>query len=214
MSATAVLIPFKADRRKTRLSQVLRPDQRRHLAELMLLDTLGAFREAGLLRRCYVISSDGKARALALKAGAQTIQESRDGGVNAAIWTGMKALGGKSRDFMVIPSDLPTLSAGEVRHALALKRVFGCVLSPSRSFDGTNLLVFSAKASLALSYDSNSFWNHIRGAAVKGLSLAVYCGAGVMSDVDTPKDLRVLSLIKKGTPSVQFAKEALNKRPS
>lgn len=209
LKATAVLIPFKADRRKSRLSGILGPGQRRRLAELMLLDTLRAFRVADLLPRCYVITSDVRALALARRAGVQTIRESRDEGVNAAVWMGVRALGGQVRDFMVIPSDLPTLTADEVMHALALKHIFGCVLSPSRSFDGTNLLIFSRKALPTLSYDSDSFWNHVRWAAMNGLSLAVYGGEGTMSDVDTPEDLRSLSLFSKGIPSVRYAREAL-----
>ena len=115
---------------------------------------------------------------------------------------------------MVVPSDLPLLAPNEVKTALALKHSFDCVISPSRSFDGTNLLVFSGRAAPTLSYDSDSFWNHVSGAARKGLSLAVYCGEGILSDVDTPEDLRALSRAKRKTQSVEFAREALKKRAS
>lgn len=213
MNRTAVLIPFKADRRKSRLSRVLDPNQRRRLAELMLFDVLRIFRKAGLLPRCHVVTSDKKVLALARRLGARTIVESRDEGVNAAIGMGVRTLG-KDRDFMVVPSDLPLLAPDELKTALTLKRSFACVISPSRSFDGTNLLIFSGKAAPALSYDSDSFWNHLSGAARKGLSLAVYCGEGVLSDVDTPEDLRALSRTRKRIPSVEFAKEALKKRAS
>lgn len=211
MNKTAILIPFKADRRKSRLSQVLNPNQRSRLAELMLAEVLGVFREAGLLSRCHVVSSDGKVLALARRLGALTIAERQDEGVNAAVDTGVRTLG-KGRDFMVVPSDLPLLASDEVKTALALKRGFDCVISPSRLFDGTNLLIFSGRDAPVLSYDSDSFWNHVRVAARKGLSLAVYCGEGVLFDVDTLKDLRALSHTGKRIPSVEFAKEALKKR--
>jgi 2-phospho-L-lactate guanylyltransferase len=209
----AVLIPFKADRRKSRLSRVLDPNQRNRLAELMLADVLGVFRRADLLSRCYVVTSDEKVLALVRKLGARTIAEPRDEGVNGAVGMGVRTLIG-NRDFMVVPSDLPLLTPDEVGTALALKRGFDCVVSPSRSFNGTNLLIFSGGTALALSYDSDSFWNHVSGAARKGLSLAVYCGEGVLSDVDTPEDLRALSHVRRRIPSVEFAKEALKKRVS
>lgn len=213
MNKTAILIPFKADRRKSRLSRVLNLNQRSRLAELMLAEVLGVFREAGLLSRCHVVSSDGKVLALARRLGALTITEPRDEGVNAAVDTGVGTLG-RGRDFMVVPSDLPLLATDEVKTALALKRGFDCVISPSRLFDGTNLFIFSGRDAPALSYDSDSFWNHVRGAARKGLSLAVYCGEGVLFDVDTPKDLLALSHARKNIPSVEFAKGALEKRVS
>lgn len=213
MNRTAVLIPFKANRRKSRLSPVLDTNQRRGLTELMLADVLGVFSKAGLLSRCYVVSSDVKVLALARGLGAMTIAEPRDEGVNAAVGMGVRMLG-RGRDFMVVPSDLPLLAPDEVRTALTLKRSFDCVISPSRSFDGTNLLIFSGGDAPALRYDSDSFWNHVSGAARKGLSLAVYCGEGVLSDVDTPEDLRALSRMRERIPSVEFAKEALKKRVS
>lgn len=213
MNRTAVLIPFKADRRKSRLSRVLDPNQRRWLAELMLADVLRVFRRAGQLPRCYVISSDMKVLSIARRLGAQTISEPRDKGVNAAVGTGIRTLG-RDYDFMVVPSDLPLLAPAEVKMALNLKHCFDCVISPSRSFDGTNLLIFSGKTAPALSYDSDSFWNHVGGAARKGLSLAVYCSEGAMSDVDTPEELCALSRTRRRIQSAGFAREALKKRAS
>ena len=213
MNRPAILIPFKADRQKSRLSRVLDPSQRRRLAELLLADVLRALCKAELLPRCYVISSDGKALTLARRLGAHAIAEPRDEGVNVAVGMGLTMLG-RDCDFVVVPSDLPLLAPGEVKTALTLKHSFDCVISPSRSFDGTNLLIFSGKAAPVLSYDSDSFWNHISGAARKGLSTAVYCGEGVLFDIDTPEDLRALSLTKKRIPSAEFAREALKKRAS
>lgn len=213
MNRTVVLIPFKARRKKSRLFRVLGPGQRRRLAGLMLLDELGVFRKTGLLPRCYVITSDRKVLAIVRRLGARTVVEPWDRGVNAAVSMGVRALG-RDHDFMVVPSDLPLLAPCEIKNALTLKRSFDCVLSPSRSFDGTNLLIFSGKVAPALSYDSDSFWNHVSGAAKKGLSLAIYCGEGVMSDVDTPQDLRALSRAKRRIPSVTFAKEVLARRAS
>ena len=120
------------------------PNQRRQLAELMLADVLGAFRSAGLLPRCYVVSSDLKVLTLARRLGARTITEPRDEGVNTAVGMGVRTLG-RERDFMVVPSDLPLLAPDEVKTGLILKRGFDCVISPSRSFDGTNMLIFSGK---------------------------------------------------------------------
>jgi len=179
----------------------------------MLLDVLEAFHRARLLPNCHVISSDGQVLALVRRRGGQTIAEPKDKGVNSAVDVGLMELG-RDRDFMVVPADLPLLSQGEIANALALKTSLGCVISPSRSFDGTNMFIFSGETPPEFSYDSDSFWNHIRGAAESRLSLAVYCGTGVLSDIDTPEDLRLLSRVGRRIPSVEFAREAIEKRES
>ena len=213
MTERAILVPFKANCRKSRLSGVLTQEERKRLSELMLLDVLEALRKAGALPISYVVSSDRGALALSRKAGARTISERRDRGVNAAVIEGVTALPAVD-DFVVVPSDLPLLSSAELRKALLLERSFGCVLAPSRSFNGTNLFAFPRRLVPILSYDSNSFWNHVRGAAKEGVSLAVCCGTGIISDIDSAKDLALLAGSRSRASSAEFAKEALARRPS
>ncbi len=210
MKGPAVLVPFKSKKGKSRLSSVLGQSERRRLAEAMLLDVLGAIKSAGLLRKCCVVSSDAEALSLAKKSGASPIPEPSDRGVNAAVERGMKVLEDDER-FIVLPSDLPLLRAGELRHALRLGSNYGCVISPSKSFNGTNLLLFSRKAGITLSYDSNSFWNYLGEAARRRMTLAVYCGKGVLFDVDSVEDLRELGLAHIDTPAVRIAKKALSR---
>ncbi len=213
MSRIAVLIPFKAQRRKSRLSRLLGEEERKRLAELMLIDVLEAAKGAGVLRRSYVISSDEEALSLSRKAGASTIREARDSGVNEALAAGMSELG-TGLDFAVLPSDLPQLTPVELASALELKKAFGCVMAPSRAFDGTNLLVFSGRTPLRLSYDSDSFWNHLRTAAEMGAKLAVCTKRGVLNDVDTDDDLTTLARSDSASRSAVFARGVVHRRPS
>ncbi len=121
----------------------------------------------------------------------------------------MEAVKDENR-FMVVPSDLPLLTSRELRIAARLGSQFGCVISPSKSFNGTNLLLFSRKTGLTLSYDSDSFWNHVRGAARNRSTLAVYCGRGVLFDVDSVGDLQELAGARINTRSVEFARKAIS----
>jgi 2-phospho-L-lactate guanylyltransferase (CobY/MobA/RfbA family) len=82
------------------------------------------------------------------------------------------------------------------------------VIAPSASFNGTNALVFSPKAGLALSYDRDSFWNHIRASGRKGLSVGVSSEPGLTFDLDSPHDLRLLARSKARNPAVEFARRA------
>jgi 2-phospho-L-lactate guanylyltransferase len=205
----SVLVPFKANDGKSRLSPALSLTGRQTLSELMLLDVLKAVAGAGLVRQCFVVSSDMRALAIARKSGASSLVEPADRGVNAAVEWAMKSLEEEDR-FMVVPSDLPLITSRELRNAERLGSMFGCVISPSRSFDGTNLLVLSRKSGLPLQYDSDSFWNHVRGVARTGSTLAVYCGEGIVFDVDSVGDFRELAQARKNAHSAEFARKVIS----
>jgi len=202
----AVLIPVKASDQKSRLAPLLRPQQRQELAELMLLDVLDAFGKAGLLSRCFVISSSRNTRRLAEDAGAGTIGEHSDNGVNSAIEAAMAGV--EADDLMVVPSDLPLLRAAEIKRALLLKEAgMEVVLAPSAEFDGTNLLLFSKSKPIELSFDHNSFWNHLDAAAGKWLKVAVLSARGIRFDIDTVSHLRALATAKSQSRAVALARE-------
>ena len=209
MNKPAILIPFKSKRQKSRLSSLLTESQRRMLSESMLLDVLDAFRRAEMLARCYLVTSNERAAVLAERAGASVIAEPSDRGVNAAVAWGIMKIGGGG-EVMVVPSDLPLLRPGEIRNATLLKRKgLDVVVSPSRAFDGTNLLLMSTPTPIDISYDKNSFWNHIASAAARGLRLAVYTGIGFLFDVDSPDDLAAVSRLRTNRRSIALARRLL-----
>ena len=207
MSPFAVLIPVKSSGTKSRLAPVLSLAERRELQTLLLSGVLRALREAGLLAETRVVTSDRQILRLAASSGAGTVREDRDRGVNAAVGAGIRALGRTSR-VLVLPSDLPLLRASEVRHLATLGELLQVVIAPSATFNGTNALVFSPGAGLKLSYDRDSFWNHIRGSGRKGLSVGVASEPGLTFDLDSPQDLRILASSKARNPAVGFARRA------
>jgi 2-phospho-L-lactate guanylyltransferase len=205
-----LLIPFKASGEKSRLSSILSAKQRREFSLLMLLDLLEALESVNLLSSSFVVSSGKKALAVAEEVGASGLQEPSDRGVNSAINWAIRKLEPRG-DVMVLPSDLPTLMPREIVEAITpWAQGLQVVLSPSRSFDGTNMLLFSTLNPVPLSYDVNSFWNHIAGVASHGLSLAVYAGGGFLFDVDTPDDFRALAASHFKRHAVYFARRALS----
>jgi 2-phospho-L-lactate guanylyltransferase len=129
-------------------------------------------------------------------------------GVNSAVELGMQA--SEAERWMVIPADIPLISADEIRRALSFDiNNAEVVIAPSRAFDGTNLLLFPSRSRLPLSYDTNSFWNHLERASAGGMSVAVYTGMGVVLDIDTIDDLRELARQEIDIPSANFAREVL-----
>jgi 2-phospho-L-lactate/phosphoenolpyruvate guanylyltransferase len=204
----AVLIPVKSSGPKSRLSEVLSLKERQELGALLLGGVLKALRQAGLLGVSHVISSDKSVLEYATGHGARAIPEPRDAGVNSAVIRGIKGAGFPD-SVLVLPSDLPFIRGAEIRHLLTLKSLgFDAVLVPSSAFDGTNALLFAPSSGLTLSYDDNSFWNHLKAGARKGLSVGVSSGRRLMFDVDSAEDLRALARSRADTPLAAFAGRA------
>ena len=206
MRAPAVLVPFKGSRYKSRLAPILETERRKELAYLLLDDLLRTIQKAGLSRRCYVISSDSKARAFATRRGASFILERRASGVNGAVRMGVRRLKGEDR-FLVLPSDLAMLSARDIEGALKAGCDAALVIAPSSSFNGTNLLLFPRRMASELSYDNNSFWNHLAAAARLRLRTAVLTSRGLVFDLDTPSDAREVADSRLNTSAAKLLRK-------
>ncbi len=204
-----VIIPMKSARVKSRLSAVLSEERRTEFSRVLLSDLFGVLREARILRFSQVVSSDRKTLDYATKMGANAIPEDADAGVNKAVIRVLATIGG-NESVLVLPSDLALLKPSELGRLLQLKSAgLDVVLAPSRSFNGTNALLFSSGSDFPLSYDDDSFWNHLGTCGRLGLSAGVCCERGLMFDVDTPDDLRLLAASRSKRRSVAFARAAL-----
>ncbi|MDV3277542.1 MAG: 2-phospho-L-lactate guanylyltransferase [Nitrososphaerales archaeon] len=208
MKRLAVVVPFKGKDHKSRLSPHLDESERAKLAHLMLADVLKAVRGAGLGKRCFVISSDAAALREAAKKGAFGIREKADAGVNSAVRTALRTLG-RFDSFMILPSDLALLSPSDLSRVMSLARQVSVVVSPSESFNGTNLMIFSRSKRPRLSYDDNSFWAHLASSASKRLTVGVYTGRGVTFDLDSISDGRQLLRLGRDTAAARFLREVL-----
>jgi len=205
LTSLAILIPVKSSGAKSRLAPILSPSERREFETLLLSGVLGALGEARLLRLTFVISSDKKILDLSAHMGAGTILEPRDDGVNSAVIRGVEAVGAPNA-VLVLPSDLPLIRASEVRHLLSLREAgVELVIVPSLSFDGTNALLYGPATGLKLSYDDDSFWNHVGSGARKGLSVGISTELGLMFDLDSQEDFAALARSGVTRPAVAFA---------
>ena len=198
---------MKSSGAKSRLSPVLSRAEREELEFMLLSGVLRALRGAGLLEATHVVSSDPRILRLARRSGADIIQEAGDEGVNAAVDAGVGALG-RPRKVLVLPSDLPLLRASHLKHIIALSELLQVVIVPSTSFNGTNALLYAPESGMILSYDNDSFWNHIRATGRKGLSTGVVSKQGLTFDLDTPEDLRRLAHLRVNIPAADFARRA------
>lgn len=206
MTATVVVIPVKAAGKKSRLAGVLDGPSREEFARLLLMGVLGELNKAGLLRSSRVVSPDREILGMAERAGARTVPESHAAGFDAAVARGLRGVQGRP-DVLIIPADLPLLRAPELKHLLGARSDgLDVAIAPSRAFDGTNAMLFSLAARVPLSYDDDSFRNHLSAAARRGLSVRVCTEPGLTFDVDSPSDLEDLARSGSKRPSAEFAR--------
>jgi len=209
MNPPVVIVPVKSADRKSRLSGLLSNSEREEFARLLLAGVLRVIRASGLLGRCHVVSPDKGMLDLARRMGSRTLSEESDTGVNSAVFRGLGAVRGES-DVLVIPADLPLLKSSDLKHLLEVRSAgVDVAIAPSRAFDGTNALLFAKSARFPLSYDDNSFWNHLAGAAKGGLSVGVRTDRGLMFDVDSPEDFSALAKSGSVRRSADFARSIL-----
>lgn len=207
--STAVIIPVKAQSPKGRLSALLRPGQRRQLQVAMLEDTLQTLIRARLIRRTFVVSSDAQVLKFVERFGANSIAELGDAGVNAAVSRGFAATSAYARR-LVLPADLPLLAVEDLKIPVTLAREGAeVVISPSESFDGTNLLLLAGNSKIYLHFDDDSFHKHMSAANDAGLRLAVYYSRGVGFDVDKPSDLHKFFRFGKRGSTLTFLARTL-----
>ena len=208
MTPLAIIVPVKSRGQKSRLARVLSERARREFALSLFRGTMVTLSRAGMMGSCRVVSSDREVLSAARGFGASPVREDSDSGVNSAVRAGMRGAG-EATEFLVLPSDLPLLGAEDLR-ALPRLRSSGpsVAMAPSFPFDGTNALLFPRTPPFPLSFDRDSFWNHLGGAAELGLTVAVCVRRGVMFDVDSPADLRRLAATGARSEAAEMARRA------
>jgi 2-phospho-L-lactate/phosphoenolpyruvate guanylyltransferase len=208
--STAVIVPVKGEDPKGRLSSILDLSQRRQLQVAMLEDTLQTLIRARMIGHAYVVSSDPQTLEFVRRFGANSISEPKDAGVNAAVGRGLEATTQYERR-LIIPADLPLLSVEDLKVGPMLVREGAqVVISPSETFDGTNMLLVGNEG-IALHYDDDSFRKHVATATDLRLQIAVYYSRGVGFDVDKPSDLHRFFKFQKRGSTLTFLGRTLRK---
>ena len=213
MTALRVVIPFKAAGHKSRLERRLGKVGARRFALYLLEDLLDVMKGAGPGLETALVTSDLEAEKIGVSRGIVVIREKEDGGVDSAVRAALSTAGPEGA-VLVLPSDLPYLSLGDVQAAAGAASGGFTVICPSSEFNGTNALTLRRMDSGILSYDKDSFWNHLGNASKAGLRVAVITGRGMMFDVDTEGDFVRLAGSGLVSRSARMAKQEVSKWPS
>ena len=178
---------------KSRLAQVLSPEERVSLSRTFFEHTLDLLAEVAEIERVMVVSRDTEALTRARARSAHTVTESGAPELNRALTRATQAaVSFGARTVLVLPNDLPMVTAKDVRQ---LVRLDGgtrlAVIAPDRRENGTNALVVRPPLLIEYAFGPGSFRRHVERAEAAGARVQVVRRPGIGLDVDEPEDLSV-----------------------
>ena len=191
-----ILVPVKnLSSAKQRLAAVLDQPARTALAQAMLHDVVTAIASCASHPHCALVTSDPFAVDLAKKYTFEVIPDPANPGETGAVEMATQICAARGvESTLVVPADIPLITADELEQIFAQASDAGSVLVPAADGRGTNA-AFRRPANLfPLRFGNDSFKPHLAAAQATGKPCKVLQLAGIALDVDSPADLRELIL--------------------
>jgi len=196
------IVPVKPLRHgKSRLAEVLTPDERMDLNRRMLAHTLDTLTAIPEIEHVLVVSRDPAALALAREYGARTVQESGAPQLNVALTRAtIVARHHATHGVLIVPADLPLLSPEDVHLMLdRAERPPVVVVAPDHRREGTNALLVCPAGLIEYEYGPGSFQRHCTRALEAGARLEICELPSIALDMDLPEDLELVSQALENT---------------
>jgi 2-phospho-L-lactate guanylyltransferase len=204
------VIPFKRiQQAKQRLAPILSSEERELLSLNMLEDVLEAATASEVFDGVLVATNCEEVVPIIRRKGILHLQTSAELGLNhaageAADWLLNKNIG----TMCLFPADIPLARAAEFRHLVSCHSVDrGITIVPSRDKEGTNCLILSPPNLLPFCFGADSYAEHLRQGLKLNLSCRTKFSDGIGLDVDTPSDLRVISVRPTQTLAQSYLEE-------
>ena len=181
--------PFRAG--KSRLAGLLGVDDRaalnRQLFGRVLTSTLAAFKPD----RVVVVTADPLLLPLMRGQGLHSLEDAGSG-LNAALGLACRyATARGARAIAVLPSDLPGITADDVKALVAnLKPAPCCVIAPDGQEEGTNALALAPPEPDFFRFGPDSFQSHLELARTRDMTVRILRRPGLAHDLDTPDEYR------------------------
>lgn len=198
----ALLIPIKDPAgAKTRLADVLSPDERRRLAWTMFEDVSDAAASASTPDRVVLVSSFKPAIERARGLGWDVIVEASQLSESASVDWASRILAGRRFDVVMrLPADLPLVGAEDIDRLLAVELgPTGALIVPSWDGTGTNAIIRKPPSLFPSRFGPNSLALHKEEAARVGVTCQIVENARLALDIDEPSDLELLLERGRGT---------------
>jgi 2-phospho-L-lactate guanylyltransferase len=189
-----ILVPVKILKNaKQRLATVLDARARLELAQAMLHDVAEALANWSNCPEVSFVTSDPFALDLARQFDFQVIRDDNNLSETDAIEMATTSCTSRGiESTLVIPGDIPLVSAQELQQVLDASPAEGSVLVPAADGRGTNAAFRSPAALFPLRFGNDSFKPHLVAANASGKPCVVLLLPGIALDVDNPADLRDL----------------------
>ncbi|MCJ7444013.1 MAG: 2-phospho-L-lactate guanylyltransferase [Methanotrichaceae archaeon] len=186
----SIVIPFRINGAKSRLSAVLSAEERHLLALSMLNDVLKVASGEG---KIIILSRPDFDKCLAIPR-VKILYSGLD--LNDALNEQIEKQSDKGwpENFLIIMADLPLLAQGDVQGIIRTEG--DVVFSPGRGA-GTNMILIRDPR-FRTYYNGLSFPKHLESARQRGLRIGIYTSYGSMCDIDTPSDIPEILLHGKG----------------
>lgn len=196
MKRLAIIVPVKSPQQgKSRLGAVMRECHRYKLNLGLLSRTLN---EAGKLKDVadvIVVSKSPEVLEQAIQHGFKSCPESTGCDLNDAIAIGARAAQDTgATEIMVLPVDLPWLSADRLHRAIVeFRNSCDVMIVTDFAGSGTNLLLWRPVGLAVFQFGEGSAGRHAEAARGLGLRVRVREDALLSFDLDTPSDLDLWS---------------------
>ncbi len=207
MNATAIVPVKRFGRAKQRLLGSLDRPQRAAIVKAMLADVLAAIGRAERVERVVVVTGEGRAERVALRAAQrmrtplEVLRDPKDAGHSEAAVLGIvraKALGATC--VALLPGDCPLLDSAELD--AALERLSDGVVGviPDRHATGTNGLLLAPADAIGPAFGPESRDRHLGRGAAAGYEARLEELPSLALDLDTPEDLAALTEVLSREP--------------
>lgn len=183
--ACALIAIKQRVRCKTRLSETLAPAARLQLVRSMLATVISAARAAQTVRQIVVVSPERDA----VPADVPLIVDTGED-LNSALTEAHRVLlEFGCRETVILPADLPTITAADIDGLTHAGRIGGFAIAPDTAGSGTNALCLASAQAFRFQFGLGSRRLHLREAERMDLSPQVVRFPGLQFDVDSPADL-------------------------
>lgn len=207
MNATAIVPVKRFGRAKQRLLGALDGPERAAIVKAMLADVLAAIGRAKRVERVVVVTGEGHAERVALRAAQrmktplEVLRDPKDPGHSEAAVLGIvraKALGAEC--VALLPGDCPLLDAAELDGALERMRNGVVGVIPDRHATGTNGLLLAPADAIGPAFGPGSRERHLERATAAGHDARLEELPSLALDLDTPDDLADLAHLLSREP--------------
>lgn len=204
-----ILVPVKdLKNAKQRLAPVAGQAARTALAQAMLQDVADALAGWNNRPEVALVTRDPFALALASRCDFEVIADHANSSETEAIAMAtyvceMRAI----RTTLVIPADIPLITATELQRVYDAAPEEGSVLVPAGDGRGTNAALRSPAGLFPLRFGNDSFKPHLAAAQATGRPCIVLPLSGIGVDVDNPADLKQLIDLPGNTRAQRLARQ-------